>query len=98
MSDNASILSLDFPSNDIAVLTLDDPNKSVNILSSHVLKEFDHHLSELETRTDLAGLIIRSAKANNFIAGADIREFIADIDQPAEKIVEIGRASCRERV
>ena len=42
-------------------------------------------------RDDLAGLVIRSTKPGNFIAGADLREFVADIDQPAEKVIAVAR-------
>ncbi len=87
MSD--SILSLDFPVEDIAVLTISDPNKSVNVLSRPVLEDFQRIFDQLADRNDLAGLIIHSDKPGNFIAGADIREFVADIDQPPEKVVEV---------
>ena len=81
----APILTLSFPQPDIAVLTFDDPNKGANVLSSHVLDELAKHLDALEKRTDLAGLVIRSAKPGMFIAGADLREFAASLDIPAEQ-------------
>ena len=90
MSDQ-SILSLDFPAADVAVITIDDPQKSVNILSRKTLGEFAKLLDEVEARPNVAGLVIQSAKRANFIAGADLREFIADIDQPKEKVIEISR-------
>ena len=86
-----SILSLDFPHDDVAVITLDDPQKSANILSRTVLADFAKLLDQVETRQGLAGLIIRSAKPGNFIAGADLREFVADIDQPKDKVSAISR-------
>lgn len=86
-----SILSLDFPHDDVAVITLDDPQKSVNILSRTVLADFAKLLDQVETRQGLAGLIIRSAKPGNFIAGADLREFVADIDQPKDKVSAISQ-------
>ena len=87
MSD--SILSLAFPTDDIAVLTICDPNKSVNVLSRPVLEDFKRIFDQLADRKDLAGLIVHSTKPGNFVAGADIREFVVDIDQPAEKIAEV---------
>lgn len=90
MPDN-SLLSLDFPANDIAVLNLDDPNKSVNVLSRAVLDDLEQHLDRLTARDDLAGLIFCSNKPDNFIAGADLTEFVADIDQPADKVTAIAR-------
>ncbi|MBM4075914.1 MAG: multifunctional fatty acid oxidation complex subunit alpha, partial [Planctomycetes bacterium] len=68
---------LSFPEPDIALLSLNDPNKGANILSQHVLAEFSAHLDTLAQRKDIAGLIICSEKPGVFILGADIREFIA---------------------
>jgi 3-hydroxyacyl-CoA dehydrogenase/enoyl-CoA hydratase/3-hydroxybutyryl-CoA epimerase len=58
----------------IAWLILDRPGSSTNVLSSEVLKELAALLDELE-RSPPAGLIVISAKASGFIAGADIKEF-----------------------
>ncbi len=84
-----SILSLEFPEDDIAVLSINDPNKGANVLSRSVLEEFEQHLDTLDGRGGLAGLVVRSTKSGNFIAGADLREFAADIDQPAEAVLQI---------
>ncbi len=86
-----SILTLDFSRDDVAVLTINDPHKSVNILSRKTLADFAKLLDEVEARKGLAGLVIQSGKPSNFIAGADLREFIADIDEPKEKVVAISR-------
>ena len=86
---DSGIISLSFPDPDIALLTLDDPHKGANVLSSTVLAEFDRHLAELEKRRDLAGVIIRSGKPGSFIAGADLREFAASYDVPKQQIVEM---------
>ena len=64
----------------IAALTFDLPDKGANVLSSHVLEEFSGHLDQLEKRSDLKGLVIRSGKPGMFIAGADLREFVAARD------------------
>lgn len=55
-------------------LTLDKPGTSTNVLSQSVLEELDALLRPLESQPP-RGLIIRSGKANGFIAGADVREF-----------------------
>ena len=81
------IITLSFPQTDLAVLTLDDPKKGANVLSSHVLDELSSYLDAVEKRTDLAGLIIRSGKPGSFIAGADLREFAASLDIPSEQTV-----------
>ncbi len=83
------IVTLTFDGADIAVLTLNDPNKGANILSRSVLVEIDRHLTELANRRDLAGLVIRSGKPGSFIAGADLREFAASLDAPRAEIVQM---------
>lgn len=88
---DTSILTLDFPAADIARLTFNDPAKGANILSSAVLDDLEKHLTELEKRKDLAGLIIRSTKPGVFIAGADLREFVQWLDSPPEEV----QAFCR---
>ena len=84
-------LSLSFPEADIAVLTLDDPQSSANVLSRHVLDALEKHLNELDKRKDLAGLVIRSAKPGMFIAGADLKEFVTWLDAPKEEVASFCR-------
>jgi len=58
----------------VVVLSLDRANASVNAFSQDVLLE----LAELIERIAIdppRGVVIRSAKANGFIAGADLKEF-----------------------
>ena len=75
-----STMNLSFPESDIAVITLDMPGKSANILSKPVLDELDTTLNEIESRRDLAGLVLISAKPDIFIAGADLHEFAASME------------------
>lgn len=75
----------------IAVLSLDMPDKGANILSSHVLNELEEHLDALENEDDLKGLIISSGKPGTFIAGADLREFVASLDADRADIVGLCR-------
>ena len=88
---DASIFQLDYPAPDIAVITINDPAKGVNILSRGALTVFDRLLTEVENKRGVAGLVIRSTKPGNFIAGADLREFVADIDAPKDKVIELSR-------
>ena len=87
----SNIILRHIPEPDIAVLTLDDPEKGANVLSRGVLDEFDAHLSELEKQSNLAGLIVRSGKRGSFIAGADLREFAASFDVPKQAVVDLCR-------
>ena len=84
-------ITLSHPAADIAVLTFDMPDKSANILSRVVLDELSSHLDQLEPRTNLAGLVIRSAKPGMFIAGADLREFASSQNIEKSRVVELSR-------
>lgn len=86
---DAPYMNLSIEEGDIAVLTLDDPRGSANVLSRAVLEELEKHLNDIEGRKNLAGLVIRSGKPGMFIVGADIREFLASIAAPKEQIVEM---------
>ncbi|HQU44486.1 MAG TPA: enoyl-CoA hydratase/isomerase family protein, partial [Pirellulales bacterium] len=74
---------------DVAALTLDAPNKGANVLSQSVLDELEQHLDQLETRGDLAGLVLRSGKPGMFVAGADLREFVAAKNPTHEQTMAI---------
>jgi 3-hydroxyacyl-CoA dehydrogenase/enoyl-CoA hydratase/3-hydroxybutyryl-CoA epimerase len=58
----------------IVVLTLDRSGASVNALNRAVLDELAQIVERLSFEPP-KGVVIRSGKANGFIAGADIREF-----------------------
>ena len=59
---------------DIVWFTLDKPGSSTNVLGRDVLAELGTLLEPLEAEAPRA-VIVRSAKANGFVAGADIKEF-----------------------
>src|SRR5207248_4365925 len=61
----------------IALVTFDVPDKKVNTLSQGVLRELAGLVGRLEQRTDLRGLLLRSAKPGQFIAGADLNDLAA---------------------
>jgi 3-hydroxyacyl-CoA dehydrogenase/enoyl-CoA hydratase/carnithine racemase len=84
-------LSLSFPEAGIAVLTLDDPESSANVLSRHVLEDLAAHLDALDKRKDIQGLVILSAKPGMFIAGADLKEFVASLDAPKSEVTSFAR-------
>ena len=58
----------------IALVTFDLPDKKVNTLGQAVLTELAGLVGQLEKRTDLRGLLFRSGKPGQFIAGADLNE------------------------
>jgi 3-hydroxyacyl-CoA dehydrogenase/enoyl-CoA hydratase/carnithine racemase len=85
------VVSLSEPEPGIVVLTLNDPERSANLMSRAVLAEFSAHLDALEARRDVTGLVIRSGKPGMYIAGADLREFALWLDADTEHV----HAVCR---
>lgn len=86
---------LSFPEPNIALITLDNPSRSANILSQPTLKELEEHLNSLQSRSDIQGLIFLSGKPGMFIAGADLAEFVASMDQPGDHTAH-AEAMCRK--
>src|SRR6187549_3929315 len=82
---------LTFPESDVALISFDLPGKGANILSRQAIEELAVLLDQVESRSDLAGLVIKSGKPGTFIAGADIREFVASLGAPKSEVV----AMCR---
>lgn len=70
----ASAFRLEERDDGIAVLTFDLPDKKVNTLGRAVLAELGGILHSLAVRADLRGLLFRSGKPGQFIAGADLTE------------------------
>ena len=74
----------------IAWLSFDKPGTSTNVLSRDTLVELDSHIQAF-VRQPPKGVVIRSAKASGFIAGADVKEFVQL--QSAEQAFELVRAA-----
>src|SRR5512139_1115959 len=68
-------LSLSADPEGIAHLVFDRGGDRPNILGMAVMERLDHLLSDLEKRKDPPlGLVVRSARDDSFIAGADVEE------------------------
>ncbi|MEY4923467.1 MAG: fatty oxidation complex, alpha subunit FadB, partial [Pseudomonadota bacterium] len=77
-------LQLHWLENGIAELIFDAPG-SVNKLDTKTVANLGEALSVLEKKSELRGLLLRSAKAA-FIVGADINEFLSLFNAPPEKL------------
>lgn len=73
----------------IAELVFDDPGRDVNVLGMAAVDELEHALDRLGTGTGVRAIVVRSAKAECFIAGADIREIAA----VTEASIAVGHAA-----
>jgi 3-hydroxyacyl-CoA dehydrogenase/enoyl-CoA hydratase/3-hydroxybutyryl-CoA epimerase len=60
----------------IAVVTIDVPNEPVNKVTAGLRDDLAALFKELESRTDLQGVVLASGKPDTWIAGADIDEFL----------------------
>jgi 3-hydroxyacyl-CoA dehydrogenase/enoyl-CoA hydratase/3-hydroxybutyryl-CoA epimerase/enoyl-CoA isomerase len=68
---------------DVAMLTFDLKDESINKLSSAVIAELDEAVQAIRAESGLKGLVIGSAK-ESFIVGADITEFQSMFGKGAE--------------
>jgi 3-hydroxyacyl-CoA dehydrogenase/enoyl-CoA hydratase/3-hydroxybutyryl-CoA epimerase len=84
--------SLEIDADRVAWLVCDTPGTSTNVLSAAVLRDLATQLADVATRRPV-GVVIRSAKAGGFVAGADIKEFLK-IGTPEEgyALVRAGQA------
>ncbi|WP_148255122.1 fatty acid oxidation complex subunit alpha FadB [Aidingimonas lacisalsi] len=75
---------------DIALLTFDLKDESINKLSSTVVTELDEALQAIRGESGLRGLILGSGK-DAFIVGADITEFHGLFQQGEDYLVEMNQ-------
>src|SRR5215510_13506449 len=61
----------------IVTLTWDLPDRTLNVLSMAVIAELSQVADKLASDAGIKGLIITSAKAGGFCAGADLDEMLA---------------------
>lgn len=69
--------SLALEEDGLAILTFDLPGEKVNKFSREVIRELGEVLLRLSREPRIRALLVRSGKPGVFIAGADIREFLA---------------------
>ena len=67
--------SVEMDADRVAWLVCDTPGASTNVLSAAVVRDLAAQLADIAAKRPV-GVVIRSAKAGGFIAGADIKEFL----------------------
>ncbi|MGB5079635.1 MAG: enoyl-CoA hydratase-related protein, partial [Burkholderiales bacterium] len=90
MAENYRHWKLETDRDGILWLSFDKADASTNVLSAEVMAELERILDGLAAKNP-KGLVIRSAKASGFIAGADVEEFtkLKDADD-AMRLVKRG--------
>jgi 3-hydroxyacyl-CoA dehydrogenase/enoyl-CoA hydratase/3-hydroxybutyryl-CoA epimerase len=73
---SSSVIQREVGTDRICLLTFDRPESGANIFDAVTLKELAEHLDEIEHDSEIAGLIITSAKKSIFIAGADLKTIL----------------------
>ncbi|MDN2481631.1 fatty acid oxidation complex subunit alpha FadJ [Vibrio agarivorans] len=72
---NAFSLTID--EQKLAWLTIDVPNEKMNTLQDAFADEMSDVFNQLGEHNDLKGLVLKSGKPDNFVAGADVRMLAA---------------------
>ncbi len=74
MMSESNSLQLTIDDDKIAWLSIDIANEKMNVLRADLIEEMESVLTELENNDQgIKGLIVQSGKADNFIAGADVK-------------------------
>lgn len=83
-----SFFRLERQKDNILFAYIDNPDERINTLSGGMLAELEDLLNEIEVDHFAKALVFLSAKSDNFIVGADIKDFdaIADSQQAVEII------------
>lgn len=84
-------ITLSFSGN-TAFLVFDREGSAVNIFDSATLAELSERLDELAEQPDVTGLLIRSAKPEIFIAGADLMELSTAHGERLDNLIATGQA------
>ena len=74
----------------VLVVSLDVPGEKLNVLSLGLLGEFEAVFEQIGKDASLRGVVIISGKSEGFIAGADIKQFVA-VTTAAEAIALAGK-------
>lgn len=70
--DMTSAFTLNVRTDHIAVVTIDVPGEKMNTLKAEFAAQVRAILKEIRENKEIRGVVFISAKADNFIAGADI--------------------------
>ncbi len=76
-------IRLDKRKDGVAVLTFDNPDGKVNILSRGLFDEIREILDDVGADPSVKACVLCSGKPDNFIAGANLKEFLA-MEKPEE--------------
>lgn len=70
-------IELSIDADGIAILVLDVPGHSMNVLTPDLQEDLEEVVGRVRDDNNIKGAIITSARRTSFLAGADLREFLA---------------------
>ncbi|MGH8246144.1 MAG: enoyl-CoA hydratase-related protein, partial [Gammaproteobacteria bacterium] len=77
----------------VGILTIDAPGERINKLSRALFAEVSELIEQFEADSELKGIVLISGKEDNFIAGADIDDFLAFQNlEDAQAMSRLGQA------
>lgn len=79
------IIKYELDQDGIALLTIDLPGKSMNIISAQLLDELEELVSRVAENDAIKGAVITSGKKGSFVAGADLDMLLGMTDNIAGK-------------
>ncbi len=82
----------------IALISIDQPGSPVNILTATAKAEFETILEQLREDKAVRAVVLISGKPDNFIAGADIEQFVALPNQAAAEALSRDGQATMDRV
>lgn len=65
----------------VALVTIDDPDRPMNVTGPRFYAAVDDLLTRIADDPAIAGVVLTSGKANGFIAGGDIKDFVTAYDR-----------------
>src|SRR2546427_5645993 len=77
----------------VCVLTFDRPSSSANVFNKATLDELDSHLDFITGDDRIKGVVLASAKASIFVAGADIKSIAKNTgESDLREFIELGQS------
>ena len=69
-------LRLEVGADGVALITLDDPARAMNVTSPELTRDLMAALARVVRDPAIVGAVLTSGKANGFVAGGDIKDFV----------------------
>ncbi|TJY63240.1 3-hydroxyacyl-CoA dehydrogenase [Sinimarinibacterium sp. CAU 1509] len=74
-------LKFDIDTHGIAVLSIDVPERPMNVLTPELTSELKDAVERIATDASIKGAIITSGKPGSFVAGADLKDLVTAFDK-----------------